>query len=324
MIIVLQIVGGFVLLLGGAEVMVRGAVGLAQRLGLSTMVIGMTVVAFGTSAPELLVSLNAAISGAPGLSVGNVVGSNIANVFLILGVAGLIRPIVSDSRILRQDAVVLLGGSVIFALVVLTGRIDVITGAVLLVVFAVFLWHTYRREMSDKTLSADMAQEVEEMGMLPGNLPASVLMVIAGLAALLIGSELLVRGGVAGAQAMGVSETVIGLTIIAFGTSLPELAASGVAAYRGHTDVALGNVVGSNLFNVLGVIGLVGVVRPLPIPQQVIEFDIWIMLAATVALMPFMAGRAESIGRGTAAAFCVAYAAYIAALAVGVRSFLPG
>ena len=318
MIITLQIIGGFLLLLGGAEVMVRGAVALARRFGISALVIGMTVVALGTSAPELLVSLNAALSGAPGLAVGNVVGSNIANILLVLGAAGLVAPIACAATGLRRDGLILLAGTLIFSALSFRGVVDVWSGAVLLVAFSYFLWNSYKREAAGGT-----AEEAGDLGVPPANLLVAVLMFLAGLAALLAGSELVVRGGVAAARLFGVSDAVIGLTVVAFGTSLPELAASVVAAYRGHTDVALGNVVGSNLFNALGVIGVVAVVTPVTVEARVVDFDLWIMIGATLLLLPFMMGGLRQIGRAPALAFLIMYIAYIGAIGLGVDRIIP-
>ena len=324
MIIALQIIGGFLLLLGGAEIMVRGAVALARRFGISALVIGMTVVAFGTSAPELLVSLNAALSGAPGLAVGNVVGSNIANILLILGAAGLVTPIACAAAGLRRDGAILLAGTLIFAALSFRGVVDAWSGAVLLIAFSYFLWHSYKREAAGEGGGmAGEAREAGDLGVPQANLVVAVLMFLAGLAALLAGSELVVRGGVAAARVFGVSDAVIGLTVVAVGTSLPELAASVVAAYRGHTDVALGNVVGSNMFNVLGVIGVVAVVTPVTVEARVVDFDIWIMIGATLLLLPFMMGGLRRIGRAPALAFLILYMAYIGAIGLGVDRIIP-
>ncbi len=324
MIMYAQVIAGFVLLLGGAEVMVRGAVALAQRLGISTLVIGMTVVAFGTSAPELVVSLNAGLSGAPGLAIGNVVGSNIANILLILGISGLIAPIACQAGSLVRDGLVLLGGSLLFAGLALSGRIGLTGGIVLLIAFFGFIAYSAGQEIASKRSArdAEIEEEVEDLAV-PHNLLLSLVLLVVGFAGLLLGSEWLVDGGISIARNFGVSEAVIGLTIIAFGTSLPELAASAVATYRGHTDVALGNVVGSNLFNLLGVVGTVAVVTPLDIPGRVLDLDLWIMLAATLLLLPFMLSAKKYLGRIESGIFFLLYLAYIAALALGIDR-LPG
>ena len=324
----LYVIGGFVLLLGGAEFMVRGAVSLADRLGVSKLVIGMTVVAFGTSAPELLVSLNAALSGSSALAIGNVVGSNVANVLFILGVAGLLMPIACVPGALVRDGWMLMAGTALFMVLSLRGEIDLWAGCALIVYFAGFMIYSYMREKRGGNGAADMhIREAEDLADIPPDIPHTMPMtwiyLIGGFAGLIYGAELLVDGGVAIARTFGVSEAVIGLTVIAFGTSLPELAASVVAAFRKHADVAVGNVVGSNIFNVVGIVGIVAVITPMEVPSRVINLDIWIMAAATLALMPFMIGRQEVLGRPVAAVFLIAYLVYIAAIGYGVDRLIP-
>lgn len=315
----LEVSGGFILLLGGAEIMVRGAVCLAERLGISKMVIGMTVVAFGTSAPELLVSLNAALAGAPGIAIGNVVGSNIANVLLILGATGIVMPIACASGTLVRDGIILLVGSAIFTVLVFRDQIDLIGGLVLLAAFIAFLVYSYWREIHGSVESAGLSVvEVDEVEGVPSSLWLALLLLVAGFVGLIIGSELLVDGSVKIARAFGVSEAVIGLTIIAFGTSLPELASSVVAACRKHADIALGNVIGSNMFNLLLVIGVTATVTPIDVPLRVPQFDIWVMVLATLFLMPYMLTRRETLGRAEAIIFLAVYSAYIVALGFGV------
>jgi cation:H+ antiporter len=317
-----MVAGGLILLLVGGDVLVRGAVSLAQCIGVSPLVIGLTVVAFGTSAPELVVCVNAALSGAPEMAIGNVVGSNIANILLILGAAGLVMPIAINPRGFLNDSAVLVGGSGVFVVVCLFGVIPLASGIVLLAGFAAFLYYSYWRETRGGDRRAEhMVEEVEEMPGMPASLWLAWVMLLGGLAAVLYGADLLVGGGITMARAFGVSEEVIGLTLVAVGTSLPELAASVVAAFRGHADVALGNVVGSNLFNVLGVTGIVAVVTPLPVPSQIAAFDLWVMMAVTVLLVPVLK-RGWRLGRAESALFLVAYAAYIAVQAYGVSDLI--
>ncbi len=312
---------GFVLLLGGAELMVRGAVGLAEKLSISKIVIGMTVVAFGTSAPELIVSLTAALSGSAGLAIGNLVGSNIANILLILGVSGLILPIVVDSKTLTWDGWVLVGGTAAFMALVLRGEIDLSGGLLLLLLFAGFLYYSYRRETAGPAAEFGAFEGgVDDIEGMPETTWLSVFFLVIGFAGLIGGAELLVNGGVAIARTFGVSEAAIGLTIIAFGTSLPELAASVVAAYRKHADLALGNIVGSNIFNIVGIAGVVAVVSPLNVPARIVNFDMIIMAVATLLLMPFMIGNQEVISRPIAGLYLAAYLGYIAFIAAGVES----
>lgn len=321
---VLQVIAGFVLLLGGAEVLVRGSVALARQFGVTPLVIGMTVIAFGTSAPELVVSLNAALSGSPGIALGNVVGSNIANVWLIVGAAALVRPFAQPKGALTRETAVLAAGSLLFAGLALRGVIDLWPGLVLLVAFFGFLGGSYWQETRRGGAAAEMhVQEVEEYTDLPDRAWVVWGAVSAGLGGILIGSELLVDGGVAIARTFAVPEEVIGLTLIAVGTSLPELAASAVAAWRGHPGVAVGNVVGSNLFNMLGVAGAAAVAAPLPVAPQIVAFDLWVMLGATALLLPFLA-LGWRMGRGAAVVFLAAYSAYIAAQTYGIGQLVPG
>jgi cation:H+ antiporter len=318
----LQILGGFILLLGGAEVMIRGAVAVSQWFGISTLVIGMTVIALGTSAPELVVGLDAALAGAPALALGNVVGSNIANILLVLGAAALIKPILINPHGFTGDSAMLVGGSVVFVVICLFGVIAIPSGIVLLIGFAGFLYYSYWRETKggDDT-AGQMVEDIEEMPGLPKSLWLAWVMLLGGIAAVVWGADLLVDGGITLARAFGVTEEVIGLTLVAFGTSLPELAASVVAALRGHSGVALGNVVGSNLFNILGIPGVVALVTTLPVPHQIATFDLWIMIAVTVLLVPVLR-RGWRLGRPEAVLFLVAYFAYIGAQTYGVSDLL--
>ena len=318
-----QVIAGFVLLLAGAEFLVRGAVALSRRLGISTLVIGMTVVALGTSAPELVVSMNAALTGVPAMAVGNLVGSNIANVLLILGVAALVTPVVIQPRAYVRDGAVLMGGTVLFVVLCVLGAIGLWKGLLLLGSFIGFLFYSYWREtrVGGGVAEAHL-REPEEFRGLPSSVWLASVVTLLGLAGILYGADILVQGGIAVARTAGVSEEVIGLTLIAIGTSLPELAASASAAHHKQSDVALGNVIGSNLFNMLGVAGAVAVARPLPIPDQILTFDLWIMLVATLLLLPVMA-IGGTLGRRTAAAFLLVYAAYIAAQAYGIPNILP-
>ncbi len=308
----LQLIGGIAVLLGSAEVFIRGAVSVAKIFRLPPLVIGMTVVAIGTSAPELMVTLDAALVGAPGLALGNVIGSNIANVLLILGVSCLFSPIAGPLSANKTDGAVLIGGTILFALLSAQGQLGTGSGALLFAAFVVFLVATYRRESQDESLAAEHILEVEGIRPMTSPMGVVILTLLAGLAGLVWGADLLVEGGVAIARVYGVSEEVIGLTVIALGTSLPELAASVIAASRGHSDIAVGNVVGSNLFNILGIAGLASMVTPLPVASQILSFDIWVMVGATALILPILAGRWHP-GRGSAIVFLILYGAYIGA-----------
>ncbi len=310
MMTILQVGGGLVLLLVGGEFLVRASVSLADRLGVSPLVIGLTVVAAGTSAPELLVSLIAALDGVPGIAVGNVIGSNIANILLILGVAGLIHPIEKDPRSLYRNGGIAIAATVAFVVMCLSGTIVAWHGILLLIGLFTFITYSYWIDRRDRRAAKALADEVQELGLPTKRLLPILLLLAVGLAAVLIGAELLVEGAVVVARSAGISETVIGLTLVALGTSLPELATAGIAAYRRHTDLALGNALGSNIFNVLAIMGTVSVVTPVEVPAEVNRFDLWAMLAVIVGFV-LIALAVERIRRPMAVAFLLVYASYI-------------
>ena len=322
MVMYLQVIGGFVILIVAAEAMVRGAVVIADKMGISAMVIGMTVVAFGTSAPELMVSLQAALNGSKGLAIGNIVGSNIANIWLILGASCLVTPILAKPDAMNRDILLLGGGSLLFTGFCLDGTLSVVAGIAFLIVFGAFLAFSFIRETSDPELLKEHQEELEELEKgVPKSIPVAIALTVIGIAGLAFGADILVTGGSEIARSFGVSEEVIGLTLFAFGTSLPELAASVVAAYRGHPDVAIGNVIGSNIFNMLLVGGVVSLVADLPVPAQILNFDIWVMVIATAMLMPVLLGRMK-LNRSYAAVFFALYIGYVWAQAYGVDRLL--
>lgn len=320
--IYLMLIGGLLLLLVGAEIMLKGAIGLANKFNLSKLVIGLTVVAFGTSAPEFVVSLNAVLSGSSGLAIGNLIGSNIANILLVLAVAGLITPIVIQPRSLKNDGYLLLGGTVLFSITIFFGDITSFTALILVSYFVFFIFYSFFREKRSANTTKQQTNSVaDEIDDAPNSLIKIILYLIIGFSGLIYGSDLLVIGGVGVARVFGIGEAVIGLTIVAFGTSLPELAATAVAAYRKHSDVALGNMVGSNIFNIIGIVGVVGLVSPMEVPERIIKFDLWVMLAATLILMPFMIGNNKRFGRTGAGLFLLFYIIYISAVGYGVGDF---
>lgn len=320
--IYLQIVIGFVLLLGGAEFLVRGAVFVSKKMGLSMLLIGMTVVAFGTSAPEFVVSLNAAMDGSSAIALGNVIGSNIANILLVLGATALLAPVVVDTRAVIRDGLMLTGASILFTWMCLTGTVERVAGGIMFFALIAYFARSYLRERKASVASASLHErEAEEFEDIQMSMGMAWLCLIGGLVAVSVGADQLVAGGSEIARNFGVSEEVIALTLIAFGTSLPELAASVVAARRGHTDVAIGNVIGSNLFNTLGVAGGVSMILPLSVPEQLINFDLWIMMGATLVILAYLA-LGTSMGRREGLMFLGAYGAYVAAQAVGVDHVL--
>lgn len=304
---------GLALLPLAAEVLVRGAVGLSNRAGISPLVVGLTVVAMGTSAPELVVCVNAALSGAPGIAYGNVIGSNIANILLILGAAALIAPIACGPRsTFLRDTLAMLAATAVFIALTLTGLIVAWQGGLMVALLAGYLFWSYLREKSGRDPADVHVGEVAELDsfkMTP--IALIVVLVLGGLAGVVWGADLLVDGAVGLARSVGVPEAVIGLTMVAIGTSLPELATAGMAALRGHNDVAVGNVVGSNIFNLLGIMGATALVAPVPAPLQIMAVDVWVMLGASLLLLPFIltGGR---ITRPVGVAFLVAYGLYVA------------
>jgi cation:H+ antiporter len=302
--------GGLILLFLGGESLVRGAVGLAKRLGVSTLFIGVVVVGFGTSAPEFLVCLEAALRGQDDLTIGNIVGSNIANIMLIVGVAALIRPVVSRPSILRRDGLAMLGASAILVGLALHGGVDRWAALVMLMLLGAFLAYCVYSERNGDDV---IAEEVEEVGAAPRAIWAGLLAAAIGVTALVAGSNMLIDGATGIAMAYGVSEAVIGVTLVALGTSLPELATAFVAAIRNHGDVALGNVLGSNVFNVLGMLGLTSLIEPVAISEEFLSLDVWFMLAVSVLLLVFMT-TGQRVTRTESGVLIVGYAVYVAFL----------
>ncbi len=295
---------GLVVLVSGGELLVRGAAALAARMGMSPLVVGLTVVAFATSAPELAVTLGSVLGGEPALAVGNVVGSNIANVLLILGVSALILPLIVKVQLVRVDIPFMLALSVLFGLLALDGGFNRVDGAVLFVLLLLYvsvaIILSKRQSAPGALVSATSAGRVaqtagktaesmtEAIEEVRGPLWRDLVFLVAGVALLVVGAQFLVNGATAVARAFGVSELVIGLTVVAIGTSLPELATSIVAVRQGQRDLAVGNVVGSNIFNIGAVAGLAALIAPsgVPVPESALALDIPLMIAASLVLLP--------------------------------------
>lgn len=311
---------GLAIMLFGAELLVRGAARLAGALGISPLVIGLTVVAWGTGSPELAVGLKAALAGSPALTIGNVVGSNIANILLILGVAALIVPLTVARKLIRFDIPVMIGVSVLALLVSLDGRISPLEGLIfvgLLLVYTLWTVHESRRERRAviEEYAREFGDEAGPAGTPWPQLVAHAAMIPGGLFLLIKGSDWLVEGASALARAFGLSELVIGLTIVAIGTSLPELATSVIAGAKGERDIAVGNAIGSNIFNVLAVLGVTAMAAPggIAVPLAARSLDIPIMIAVAFACLPvFFAGYV--IDRWNGALFLALYAGYLAYL----------
>jgi cation:H+ antiporter len=302
---------GFLALIAGGEVLVRGAGGLARSLGLSPLVIGLTVVSFATSAPELAVTLDASLSGRPGLAVGNVVGSNIVNVLLVLGFSALFLPLAVRSAVTRRDVPVMIGLSVLLLVLALDGSVSRLDGFVLvllLLAYVAFSMRAGRRQHgADRTAEEADADEVAK----PHRPWVDALLVLGGVALLVVGARSLVTSATDIATALGLSELIIGLTVVAIGTSLPELATSVIAAVRGERELAVGNVVGSNIFNIGAVMGLVAAVSPggVPVEPSAVNFDLPVMVAVAVALLP-IAFTGYGIARWEGGLFVAYYGAY--------------
>jgi cation:H+ antiporter len=314
----IALVLGLIALVGGAELLVKGAATIATRLGIAPVVVGLTVVAFGTSAPEFAVSIGASLSNNTDMSLGNVVGSNTANVLLILGMSATVSGLVVTQQIVRIDIPIMVLVSVVVYLLALNNSIGRVEGALMFASLLVYIaWLVRNARKESKVVLEEYDQSVEELedDVIDRPMWVLVLLIAAGLAALVLGSNLLVSSATDVAEWFGVSDLIIGLTVVAIGTSLPELATSVLAAMRGQRDIAVGNVLGSNLFNLLGVLGLAGVLAPagIPVSQEALSLDLPVMLVSALVLVPicwngFMIKRWEGF---LLMAYYFAYIAYL-------------
>lgn len=306
---VVLLVAGLVGLFFGGNWLVRGASNLALSFGVSVLIIALTFVAIGTSMPELLVSLQAAMTGKSDLAVGNVIGSNIANIGLILGATGLIAPLSVKAILLRREIPIMILISALAFVLTIDGQISRLDGAILLLSFAafnlLFYWLARRESETQKRLLSDL-EDKPDAGLSRWR---EFLFLFAGVVALVLGSRMMVEGAVNLARLFGISELVIAITLVAFGTSLPELAASLSAAYHRETDLAIGNVVGSNIANLLLVLGVTAFVQPISVDRGEVQFEFIVMIAFAVLLIPFM--RHQRLGRRGSAIFLGAYIAFV-------------
>lgn len=291
----LSIAGGLVVLTLGAEILIRGATALARRFGVSDLLIGLTLVGFGTSTPELVSSVQAALVGSPGVAVGNVVGSNIANILLILGISALIAPFAVERKAFRRDGLVVLLATLAAIGVSLTGEFGRLAGAAFLAAIVLYIIYAFmtERRAPDSPEAEYHKAEAAALPVGPKSPALDILMALAGLALLVVGAKYLVTGAIGVAARLGVSETIIGLTIVAIGTSLPELVTSVMAAVRGKSALALGNVIGSNIYNTLGILGTTALIHPVAAPAEIIRFDNWVMLGATLLMILFVTTRSR-------------------------------
>jgi cation:H+ antiporter len=278
---------GFAILILAGDLLVRAAVNLSLRLGIPALIVSLTVVAFGTSAPELLIAIEALRDGAPGLALGNVVGSNTANVLLILGIPAMIVPLATGGHDLRRTYFSMLAATCLFIAICFAGPITWGHGLILLAALTAMLWYAMR--MARRTLGGDLDAGIELEEAEPG-MPGWKLglFLVAGLGGLPLGADILVSGAIDLAAVAGVSETVIGLTLVAVGTSLPELATTVMAAIRRQADVAMGNVIGSNMFNLLAIVGIASFFGDIPVGPEFLRKDLWVMLGASLLMLPFV------------------------------------
>lgn len=307
---VVYLIVGLVLLVGAGDLLVKGAVALSLRLAIPAIIISATVVAFGTSAPELLISVEAAWKGAPGIALGNVVGSNIANVLLVLGVPALLAPLAPCGPGAQRNLWFMLGATAVFTALILHGAIGRWGGAVLVIIVLVMVWDSLRIGL--KAADAGMVDPDPDVDETADPVPGWKIagLIAAGVIGLPLGADFLITGAKGIATSLGVSEAVIALTLVAIGTSLPELATTSMAALRGQAAVAIGNVVGSNIFNLTAVIGTAALFAPMEVPSEIASRDIWVMIGATIVLVPLVLMQ-RTLCRMTGTVFLCFYGIYL-------------
>lgn len=302
---------GLVLLAVGGEGLVRGAVGIARRAGLSELMIGLTLVGFGTSAPELVTSIKAATAGAPGISLGNVMGSNIGNILLVFALVVLVRPVAVDRAATGRDGLLVIAVSLLLAAIgLLVGEISRPVGILLIIGLVTYMVVVWKLEQKGGPAADLHKEESHTHDPAPQALWVSLLFAGVGLGMLVFGADLLVTGAVTLARMAGISETVIGLTVVAIGTSLPELVATLVAALKGRSDVAFGSIVGSNLYNILGILGVTAIIHPITIPADVAMTD-WIALVGSAILLVVFSWTGARLSRREGAVMLALYGVYM-------------
>ncbi|MRU15848.1 calcium/sodium antiporter [Roseovarius sp. A21] len=307
---------GLVILLLAGDALVKGAVNLSLRLGVPALIVSLTIVAFGTSAPELLISVNAVLDGKPGLALGNVVGSNTANILLVLGIPAILSVLHTSECNTRKTYIFMLVGSVIFIALAFMGEFNIVSGLILLALLSFVLIDAFleagRHRKANAALMLTEADGEEDVEGADPDMPwwQIIVFLVLGLIGLPLGADLLVDNASIIAQRYGVSDAVIGLTLVALGTSLPELATTVMAALRKQADVALGNVIGSNMFNLLAIIGITALVGPIPVEAEFLQFDLWVMLGASLLIAPFVFLK-QDIGRFWGVALTGLYLAYV-------------
>ena len=313
-----SVIGGLILLVFAGDKLVDGSVAIAERFNISKLIIGITVVSFGTSAPELVVGIDAALSGAAEIALGNIVGSNIANVLLVLGIPALFYPFVCDNdNEIRHSLFYMMLATILFIFLSFFGPLYIWQGIIMITLLILFLYYSVRRAKSnirilkhDIDFAERVFEDLESHSKVGAPLPKALIAIILGLIGLIFGAHILVDGAIIIARTIGVSEAVIGLTIVAIGTSLPELVTSLMAARNKHGDVAMGNIIGSNLFNILAIMGITSLVAPIAVPKQFFYVDFPIMVACSLLLIPLAMGKIK-INRPLGVAFSALYIAYL-------------
>ncbi|MBY9066471.1 calcium/sodium antiporter [Hyphomonas sp. WL0036] len=314
-----SLVLGLVLLVAGGECLVRGAVKLAEKFSVSPLLIGLTLVGFGTSTPELVTSLQAAFAGSPGIAVGNVVGSNTANILLILGAAAIIAPVAVAKDTFKRDGIVLAIAMLFCASAVLLGQLTRWMGIFFVLTLAGYIWFAFQQDRKTSTVAVGTGRPAPAPKASAGAIAIDLAFVAGGLVMTMLGARFLVSGAIDLARMFSISETIIGLTIVAVGTSLPELITSVMASLRKQGDIAFGNIVGSNIYNVLGILGVTSIVKPIPVPAEIIQLDIWVMLAASALLFVAATSRWK-VTRIEGAIMLAAYGAYVGWLALNAAA----
>lgn len=310
------LIGGLILLVIAGDALVRGAVAAAQRLHIPAIVIGLTIVALGTSAPELVVSLEAALNGAPGLAIGNVVGSNIANVLLVLGLPAIIAPMLISGAGVRRSVSYMVGVSVVLIALAWDGSLSRFDGGILISLLVIYLGYSGYAALRAHKAGAEIL-DAEELAVNYMGVPQMVLFIVFGMFGLALGGKMTTEGALGVADMFGIANSSVGLTIVALGTSLPELATSVAAAFRRQAGVVIGNVLGSNIINILGILGTTALFVPLSVSTSILNFHIWVMLAVALAFVP-LAYWTRRLNRYEGAAMTIAYIVY------GISVFVLG
>lgn len=307
-----MVIVGLILLISGGELLIRGAMSAANKLHVSPFLSGLIIVGFGTSMPELIVSVNAIINNTPSVALGNIIGSNIGNIGLIIGTCGFIAPLAFKKSALKRDAIVMLGTVLLFILMGLTGNFSIISGVIMISALCAYLGITIYAEKNQKTPSHKLhLDEGKELNSKPQQTWLVILSILLGLAFLMLGAQWFVTGATTIATELGISEALIGLTLVAIGTSLPEFTISIMAVLRKHMDVAVGNVVGSNIFNILGILGVSSLISPIPLDGRFEVFDQWALLFITLVLTFFLL-FSHSISKVKSTFLLLFYITYIA------------